>query len=251
MRQAFRIAIAAIALMPLAPAAADALTFKPGDPRVSGAHLQPYENAWVYSATLPDGSVHVQGIWTDHFSRIALNGKSLWRRIQGMTYVTQAASSVSDVFDPDTCMPVSNEQHHPDESVLKRTFEGAHVTTERVDRPGAAPTRTGFDLPEPVFDFFGGTYGILLSCLPLTTGLTATLPAIDETKDSFKPFAFSVLRKERTHAGRLGNVDTFVVFVDTPGEYSQTFWLSKEPPYIIRLQVAWADKHAVATFDML
>src|SRR5262249_50586396 len=149
------------------------LVFKPGDPRVSGAQLQPYDNAWLYTAKLPDGSVHVQGIWTDHFARTTMNGKSLWRRLQGMTYVTHVMASVSDVFDPTTCMPVTNEQHHPDESVLKRTFDGGHVTSERVDKPGAAPAKTHFDMPESFFDFYGGTYGLLLSCFPLTPGMTA------------------------------------------------------------------------------
>jgi len=222
-----------------------------GGPAVSGMHLQPYDNAWIYSATLPNGSVRVQGIWTDHFERYTANGKSMWRRLQGMTYVNHVASSVSDVFDPVTCAPVSNEQHHPDESVLKRTFDGVHVVSERIDKPGAESKKNSFDLSAPVFDFYGGTYGILLSCLPLKVGYSATFPAIDETKDESKPVTLSVLREEQVRAGLMGMVKTLVVLIDTPGEYSQIFWLSKNPPYIIRLQVAWADKHAVATFDML
>ena len=222
-----------------------------GEAVVSGAHLQPYDNAWTFSATLPDGSVRVQGIWTDHFEHYSVNGKSVWKRLQGMTYSNHLMSSVSNVFDPGTCAPVSNEQHHPDESVLKRTFDGVHVVSERIDKPGAESRKNSFDLSQPVFDFYGGSYGILLACLPLKVGYVATFQAIDETKDELKPVTLSVLREERVTAGRMGTVKTLVVFVDTPGEYSQTFWLSKAPPYIIRLQVAWADKHAVATFDML
>ena len=226
-------------------------TIHVGDAVVSGAHLQPYDNAWIYSATLPDGSVRVQGIWTDHFQRYSVNGRSMWRRLQGMTYSNHVMSSVSNVFDPDSCAPVSNEQHHPDESVLKRTFGGVHVLSERIDKSGAESRKNSFDLSEPVFDFYGGTYGILLSCLPLKVGYAATFPAIDETKDELKAVTLSVLREERVRAGRMGMVKTLVVLIDTPGEYSQTFWLSQNPPYIIRLQVAWADRHAVATFDML
>jgi hypothetical protein len=222
-----------------------------GDAAVSGARLQPYDNAWIYSATLPDGSVRAQGIWTDHFTRYSVQGKSMWRRLQGMTYTNHVMSSVSNVFDPDSCAPVSNEQHHPDESVLKRTFAGAHVASERIDKSGAESRKNAFDLSLPVFDFYGGTYGILLSCFPLEVGYTATFSAIDETKDELKPVTLSVLREEKVRAGLMGMVKTLVVFVETPGEYSQTFWLSKKPPYIIRLQVLWADKHAVATFDML
>ena len=245
------LAAALIAVVPVTSSAAE----KPemvhvGDATVSGAHLQPYDNAWIYSATLADGTVRVQGIWTDHFVRYPVNGKSMWRRLQGMTYVTHLMSSVSDVFDPDSCAPISNEQHHPDGSILKRTFDGAHVVSERIDKPGADSRKNSFDLPQPVFDFYGGTYGILLSCLPLKVGYAATFQAIDETRDELKAVTLSVLREEQVPAGLKGMVKTLVVLIDTPGEYSQTFWLSKDPPYIIRLQVAWADKHASATFDM-
>jgi len=241
-----------IAVLPTASSAVEkAEIVHVGDALVTGARLQPYDNAWIYSATLPDGSVRVQGIWTDHFQRYLVNGKSLWKRLQGMTYANHLMSSVSNVFDPDSCAPVSNEQHHPDESVLKRTFDGVHVVSERIDRPGAESRKNSFNLSQPVFDFYGGSYGILLSCLPLRVGYVATFQAIDETRDELKPVTVSVLREERVPAGRMGMVKTLVVFVDSPGEYSQTFWLSQAPPYIIRLQVAWADRHAVATFDML
>ena len=251
LRRIFAATIIVCAFPAISSAGNNPETIRVGESVVSGTHLQPYDNAWIYSATLPDGSVRVQGIWTDHFAHYTLNGKSMWRRLQGMTYVNHVMSSVSDVFDPDTCAPISNEQHHPDQSVLKRTFDGAHVVSERTEKTGAESKKNSFDLSEPVFDFYGGTYGILLSCLPLKVGYTATFPAIDETKDESKPVTLSVLREEQVRAGLMGMVKTLVVFIDTPGEYSQTFWLSKKPPYIIRLQVAWADKHAVATFNML
>lgn len=222
-----------------------------GDGTADGTHLQPYENAWVYSARKPGGTEHAQGIWSDHFAKTTVNGKSVWRRLQGMTYVNHLTSSVSDTFDPITCQALSNEQHHPDGTILKRTFDGAHVTTERLANVSATGKTTKFDLPAPVFDFYGGGYGIILSCLPLKVGYSGTLPSISETEDKAKDATFQVLRKERISAGSRGMRETFVVEVDTPGEYFQTFWLAKDPPYIIRLRVEWADKSAVATFNMI
>ena len=53
----------ALALIPaLAIANTEPEIFKAGDPRVSGLNIKPYNNAWIYSATLPDASEHVQGL---------------------------------------------------------------------------------------------------------------------------------------------------------------------------------------------
>jgi hypothetical protein len=221
------------------------------DGTADGRRLQPYGNAWIYSATKPGGQSAVQGIWTDHFSAVTVDGKAAWRRLQGMTYVNHVMSSVSNSFDAITCAPISNEQYHPDGSILKRKFSGRHVTTERIANAGAGPVKTEIDLPQPVFDFYGGTYGLLLSCLPLKVGYSGVLPAIAETEDKLAATTFSVVRAERVSAGSRGTRDTLVVVVDTPDSYTQTFWLSKEPPYVIRLEVKWADAHAVATFEML
>ncbi len=246
--------IAAVAAAsPAAPAAARAetATIAVGDGTADGTKLQPYDNAWIYSAQKPDGTRAVQGIWTDHFYKTTVDGKLVWRRLQGMTYVNHSMSSVSDTFDPTTCSPLANDQYHPDGTILKRRFDGRHVTTERLARAGAAPVKTEFDLASPVFDFFGGTYGLLLSCFPLRVGYTGTFQAVAETEDVAASVTFAVVREEQVSAGARGMRQAFVVVVDTPGAYRQTFWLSKEAPYIIRLEVVWADAHAVATFDML
>src|SRR5258706_11451666 len=77
-----------------------------GDGTADGTKLQPYDNAWIYSATKPDGTKAVQGIWTDHFAKVTIDGKLVWRRLQGMTYVNHLMSSVSNTFDPATCAPI-------------------------------------------------------------------------------------------------------------------------------------------------
>jgi hypothetical protein len=222
-----------------------------GDPRVSGIRLKPYENAWLYTARFPDGHVKTQGIWSDHVELIAVEGRQALKRVQGMTYVNALSSSGITVMDAKTCAPISTEQHRPDGLLIKRVFNGGHVVTERTNHPGDAAKQTVVDLPSPVFDYYGGAYGFLISCFPLKVGYSATFPAIGETEDVDDPVKFTVVKQQRIRAGSRGLVETFVVTSEKPGEYTQTYWLSPEPPYIIRLEIRYPDKPYVASFDMI
>lgn len=233
------------------PALAAAAPVPVGSSQVSGATLRPYENAWLYTARFPDGRVKTQGIWSDHVERATVNGREALKRVQGMTYVNALTSSGVTVMDAKTCAPITTEQHRPDGLVIKRSFKGAHVVTERIDHPGESTKQTAVDLSSPVFDYYGGAYGFLLSCFPLEVGYSATFPAIGETEDVPDPVKFTVTRQETIRAGSRGMVETYVVAAEKPGEYTQTFWLSKAPPYIIRLEISYPDKPYIASFEMI
>jgi len=231
--------------------AAQAQIVKVGDGLANGMRLQPYENAWLYTARFADGHVKTQGIWSDHVERTTIDGREALKRVQGMTYVNALTSSGVTVMDAKTCAPISSEQHRPDGLVIKRKFRGAHVATERIEKPGAMPQQNSVDLPVPVFDFYGGAYGFLLSCFPLKVGYTASFPAIGEIEDVAETVRFKVLRRERIRAGRRGLVDTYVVTAERQGEYTQTFWLSRLAPYVIRLEIRYPDKPYFASFEMI
>src|SRR5262245_19348123 len=85
-----------------------------GAAAVDGAVLQPYDNVWRYTVRLADGTVKVQGLWTDHLERIEVDGRSVFRRVQGMTYVNGLSSANLNVFDPKTVAPISSLLHAPD-----------------------------------------------------------------------------------------------------------------------------------------
>ena len=151
-----------------------------GDGTADGLRLRPYNNAWLFSASFPDRPTRVQGIWSDHLEAVEVGGRSVLKRVQGMTYINGISQSVVNVFDPSTCAPISSEAHRPNGQVIRRQFNGTQVTSEWPaesagvpNAPAAAsaagtsgnPSRTvAFETPEPAFDFFGGMYGLLLSC---------------------------------------------------------------------------------------
>jgi hypothetical protein len=217
-----------------------------GDGTISGARLKPYTNAWMFSATLKDGTRKDQGIWTDVLRYRDLDGKHLLERVQGMTYANGMSSVTINRFDPVTLAPIYSEQHTPDGRIIKRTFAGSHVETH-VTKPGASEQVTTADLPTPVYDFNGGMYGTLIAAQPLRIGYSGQLPAVGEFDDHYAMVPFNVVRREVIRAGFKGKVNAWVVEVG--GENPMTFWIGDDAPYILRL--TFIGPKSTASFDMI
>jgi hypothetical protein len=241
----------------MAGAAAAAPTTSPprsihvGDGTADGSRVRPYDNAFLLSVALADGRARPQGIWSDHVEAGDRNGRHILRRVQGMTYINGVTQSSVNIFDTATCAPITTEARGRDGKIFRRTFDGSHITTERPAQDSAPASTGSLTAPESVFDFFGGMYGLLLSCFPLDVGYSGTFMAVDEFRDVAAPVSFSVVRRERIRAGSRGEVDTLVAVVDTPGQYTETFWLAREAPYVIRLVITVPDHSRTMSFDMI
>lgn len=222
-----------------------------GDGTLDGSFLRPYNNAWIYVAKAADGTVHPQGIWTDHMQWSVLNGKRVMLRVQGTTFLNGSANTIVNIFDPRTLAPIQSETRGVDGTIFRRTFDGAHVTSVSLADTGDKQVPAATDLPQAVYDFNGGMYGILLASLPLRKGLKGTLPAIADRDPTLTAEPFEVLGRETVHAGARGNRTAWVVESTHPGEYTMMFWLSKSAPYIIRLVMKDDAHHRVLTWDML
>ncbi len=227
------------------------ITVHVGDGTLDGSFLQPYNNAWFYSVKLADGSTRPQGIWSDHLQWMTVNGKREMLRVQGTSYVTGASNVILNVFDPRTLAPIVSEAHNIDGTILRRTFRGAHVTSVLLAKAGDTTAPQASDLPEAVYDFNGGMYGILIAALPLAEGLKGTLPAIGDRDMAPSAQPFEVLRQEEVRAGACGRVKAWVVESARPGQYTMRFWVTKTAPYIIRLVMTDQEHGRVLTWDML
>lgn len=222
-----------------------------GDGTLNGSFLKPYDNAWIYTAKLSDGTIHPQGIWTDHMQRSVVDGKSVMLRVQGTTFINGSANTIINTFDPRTLAPIKSETHGVDGTIFRRTFDGARVTSVTLAAVGDKKEGTTVDLPEAVYDFNGGMYGILLASLPLRKGLKGTLPAIADRDSTMTAEPFEVRGRESVRAGARGSLTAWVVDSARPGDYTMRFWLTKTPPYIIKLVMNDEGHHRVLTWDML
>jgi len=244
-----RIPALALALTMSLPAAA--LTVHVGDGTLDGSFLKPYDNAWLYTVKLPDGQVRTQGIWSDHVQWTTVDGRRRMLRVQGTSFVTGASNVMLNVFDPATLAPVSSEIHNIDGTIFRRAFDGVHVASVELAnaKDSTPPRRT--ELPEPVYDFNGGMYGLLMAALPLAEGLKGTIPAIADRDATPTAEPFEVLREEEVAAGARGKVRAWVVDSARPGKYTMRFWVTKAPPYIIRLVMTDEEHKRVLMWDMI
>jgi hypothetical protein len=222
-----------------------------GDGTLDGSFLVPYNNAWFYSVKFSDGRELPEGIWSDHMEWTTVNGKRAMLRVQGVSFIRGASNVIMNVFSPDTLAPISSETHNVDGTVFKRTFDGAHITSVSLANARDTKAPAVNVLPQAVYDFNGGMFGILIASLPLKEGFRGTLPAIADHDDTLTTEPFEVLRQEDVEAGARGKVKAWVVESARPGDYTMKFWVTKAAPYIIKLVMTDKTHGRVLTWDMI
>ena len=218
------------------------LQIKVGDPMVDGAILKPYKNLWKMSILTRDGkTVPDLGTWSDELDVVKIAGREYLRRTQIAHFIRDGQplgeTKTVNVFDPKTLAPVSRwfERHTSKggDSVVKIDFGLRSLKMESTEN-GKTETK---DVPVdvPAYDFYGGLYGIVLTAFPLEEGFFASFSSFGETDISPQPVTFKVTRSEVADAGPRGKMKTWVVLADTT-DGPMKFWLSREAPYIIRLE---------------
>ena len=144
-----------------------------------------------------------------------------------------------NVFDPKTMAPVSMDFKRSDTGEwAHRDFDRARVKYRRGSSADKTKNDAGqLEMKEPVFDYNGGMYGVLLATLPLKEGFKATFPTLLEARDELDWITVTVGKQELVGAGPGKQVMAWPV--DTEGNYGNKshsiFWIAKEAAYVIKL----------------
>ena len=212
-----------------------------GDALVSGSSFQPYTNLWRMSAVTSSGKqVADLGTWSDDLDYVTVNGRRCLQRTQLATFLKDGTvigrTRTVNVFDPETLAPISRSftRHSATGDETTRLLFSQRSIHMEVTSQGKT-VKNDLRLDTPVFDFYGGMYGLLLAGFPLKPGFSATFPSVDEDKLTMSWVTFRVTGQEMADAGPKGNVETWVVESNT-NQGPMKFWLAKEKPYIIRLE---------------
>jgi hypothetical protein len=229
-----------------------------GDSMVNGGVLKPYKNQWQVSVTTPAGKENPDAaLWTDQLEFVKIDGHQCLQRTQIATFKKDGAVIVKNttvnVFNPKTMAPISRsftshlEKTGADDSTHiefhDRELHFEHTGDNKIDTQDVK-------LDAPAFDFYGGLYGLLLSALPLKTGFFATLPSIDEDAPTVSSVTFKVTGEDSVDAGPQGKVKAWVVEADS-SLGPMKFWLSKDAPYIIRLEYTAKDNGYIWKYQMV
>jgi hypothetical protein len=252
-KPSLRIGVLLAAALPVAQAAVanDPVTLRPGDARVDGLVLKPYRNAWRFTYRKPGAKAVDMGLWTDDLRETRWRGRRVMVRTQEARYNKRGVRTTTvNVFDPKTLAPLAMDWKLDEGNFNHREFEGAQVRFRRLTTPPGGVLQEGTATLEAApFDFLGGMYGLVAVALPLRPGFTAKIPSIDEREEVLRWVDLTVRGKGRVAAGRNRTVSAWLVEARTP-DGPMTFWLTKDPPYVIKL-VFNAAGGVVWTYDMV
>jgi hypothetical protein len=228
----------------VAHADAGAVKVPVGSALVNGESLKPFENSWRMQVMKRDGTTNSDaGLWKDRFEVIDIDGKQYGLRIQDATFKRNngdiaATTRTVNVFERRTMAPVTRlyERH-----VIGKEDSSVHIAFKRGSM--VLESRNGHKIEtkniavQPAFDFDGGLFALLWLAFPLKADFAASLPSYgeDEHPEKIAWYMFKVTGTERIQAGRQGPRECWIVEGES-GSGPLKYWLSMDPPYIIRLQ---------------
>lgn len=219
------------------PAVADKVAV--GDANVTGAHLKPFTNLWKMTQQKPDGPAGTVGTWSDALETVTFQGRPAMKRTQIAKYDKKNIElCFVSVFDPKTMEPFSFDYSRSDNGNVRHVeFQHAIVTYRHIDSTGSKPEEATAKLGQPVFDFYGGMYGLLISSLPLKDGYAAEIPTFDTTTMAIDWVSVRVKRRDTVEAGAGKKAETWMVETPTRRYGRMTWWVTKEPPYVIKAKL--------------
>jgi len=207
-----------------------------GDVGITGSHLRPYTNLWRLTQQKPGKPSEEVGTWSDSLESTVYNGQPAMKRTQIANYEKKGIKlTFVSVFDPKTMKPFSFDYSRSDNGNVRHVEFGSETVTYRhTDSTGAKPEEAKVKLDRKVFDFYGGMYGLLISSLPLANGYTAEIPTLDTNKMAIDWVPVRVKGRETVDAGPGKKARTWVVETATKLYGRMTWWVTKEPPYVIK-----------------
>jgi hypothetical protein len=207
-----------------------------GDVGITGSYLKPYTNLWRFTQQKPGEAAEEAGTWSDSLESTVYNGQSAMKRTQIAKYEKKGIQlTFVSVFDPKTMKPFFFDYSRSDNGNVRHVEFGSEVVIYRhTDSTGAKPEEAKVKLERNVFDFYGGMYGVLISTLPLADGYAAEIPAFDTNKMAIDWVPVRVRGRETVPAGAGKKTETWVVETPTKLYGRMTWWVTKEPPYVIK-----------------
>jgi len=207
-----------------------------GDGGITGSQLRPYTNLWKLGQQKPGEPSMEVGTWSDSLESTVYNGQPAMKRMQIANYEKKGIKlTFVSVFDPKTMKPFSFDYSRSDNGNIRRVEFGSDTVIYRhTDSTGAKPEEARVKLDRNVFDFYGGMYGLLVSTLPLADGYAAEIPALDTNRMAIDWVPVRVKGRESVPAGAGKKTETWVVETPTKLYGRMTWWVTKEPPYVIK-----------------
>lgn len=226
--------------------------------QADGSYLTPYTNLWKLTVTREGREVGTS-TWSDDMRAVTVDGKPAMRRTQVVTG-GRGTQTYVNVFDPKTLRPIAGAFMNSGGDYLARSFApgaASMTTTDARAERRAMPVQSTVALSEPVYDYNGGMYGLILRGFPLAVGLTGTIATVDLAANKLIHVPFRVVGREAVEGKPGTTVMTWVVdadFVTADGSEAGSvfrFYLSDAAPFVIKLVFTDPKNQLVQTYTMV
>ncbi len=210
----------------------DTLEINYGSDLLSGEFIKDYTNKWKVTFIDALGNSTPNKIWTDYGQVIKLDGKKYFHRVQDLYDPNMNLQDTwINMVEHKSLVPVSFSTLNPSGGFLHYQFDGDKITGRTNKIKEGEVTEINIELEEKIYDW--NLYGMLLVGLPLEEGLVAKMPFYAEQLKGLNWITVSVEDEIQMNLPNGKTTQTWKVNTDQ----GLTFWLSKEEPYVIRLEL--------------
>lgn len=204
------------------------------------SRLKPYVSSWRVLEITPDGkSKEIQRSF-DQLAKVAFEGRPAWRQHQ---YELPAGGSFDGHSDLRTFAPIDAFERAADGGYRKLRYEPGVVHLEcqgsrcPPDLRDGAVHRRDIETAVPAFDYWGGTYGLLLALVPLTVDRSYILPVLHPSRGLIQ-LRVDVEARETIKAANGDRIAAYRLRTPLTG---WVYHVTDRPPFWVRLEYSRPD----------
>jgi hypothetical protein len=217
------------------------IQLKVGD--LDAGRLKPYVSAWRVIDISPGGTRKESQRSFDQLALEDLNGRRIWRQHQYDLAAGQPAGSFDGRSDARTFAPIDALERGPEGAYRSLRYEPSTVHLEcrgsrcPPDIRDGEVHRRDLPTPAPTFDYWGGTYGLLLALVPLKPGTSYLVPVLHPARGLIQ-LQVDVERRERIKAANGAEILAYRVRTPLTG---WVYHVTEDAPYWVRLEYSRPD----------
>lgn len=214
------------------------IQLKVGD--LDSSRLKPYVSEWRVVEVAKDGIAKESQRSFDRLAKVTVQGRPAWRQHQ---YELPSGGGFEGHSDFKTFAPIDAYERAADGGYRKLTYRADSVHLEcrssrcPPDLRDGAVHRREIATAQATFDYWGGTYGLLLALVPLEVGKSYALPVLHPARGLIQ-LRVDVEGRETIKAANGDSIDAFRLRTPLTG---WVYHLTDGPPYWVRLEYARPD----------
>lgn len=207
---------------------------------LDASRLKPYVSEWRVVEVGADGTSRETQRSFDQLAKVRLSGKLAWRQHQ---YEIPAGGSFDGNADFKTFAPIDAFERAADGGYRKLAYGTTQVHLECRSSRCPPDLRDGTvhrrDMPTDAatFDYWGGTYGLLLALVPLKVGQSYVLPVFHPARGLIQ-LRVDVEAREVIKAANGAPISAFRLRTPLTG---WVYHVTDKPPYWVRLEYSRPD----------